>query len=182
MVQPVSAALSLPLAPPRLTVFDTGAEQCPQGQLPVAGVLSDAEARNVRNPLQYMPVVGMIYRQATGETIPPAFQIAGSIASSAAMGGPLGIVGSVLLNFVSELARLGPDTSRPPVPMGMDATGSEAGVRTGLPGNDTPAGGYTTLATAMPDFLGGPTSLAADGTPIRQVLAAYEAGTLVGHG
>ena len=103
---------SLPLSPPRQTVFDVGAENCPQGQLPGPLEFTPEEAKNARNPLQYLPVVGFFYRQITGETVPAPLSIASSVASSAALGGPIGVVGSVLFSFVSELIRLGPDTSR----------------------------------------------------------------------
>ncbi len=182
MIQPATAQ-PLPIAPPRLTVFDTGAEQCPQGQLPVAAEMTPAEAKSAVNPLQYVPLVGMIYRAITGESLPPPLMIAGSVVSSAALGGPLGIVGSIVLNTAMELARLGPDTSRPAVPEGMDVTGSEAGIRSVSPGSATAPGSYTTLATVIPDWLGGAgTAFAADGTPARQVIAAYNAGAATGPG
>ena len=182
MVQSVTASASLPNAPIRLTAFDTGSEQCPQGQLPGAAVFRPGEAQNALNPLQYVPVVGMIYRQATGETVPPMMSIAGSVATGAMFGGPIGIIGSVLMNFAQELFRIGPDTSRPAVPYGMSVTGSEAGVQTGLPGQTMPADGYTTLATVLPDFLGGGATAVAEDTPARQAIAAYEAGSMYGHG
>ena len=184
LIEPATAP-TLPYAPPRMTVFDTGSETCPQGQMPVAQELSPEEARHVLNPLQYLPVVGMIYRQATGETIPPAFAIGGSVVSSAILGGPVGILGSVLMNAIIEIGRLGPDTSRPPVPEGMLVTGSEAGVQTVSPGSITRPDGYLTLATVLPDFLGGnaaaATALVQDSPPPRQVIAAYEAGTMTGN-
>jgi hypothetical protein len=202
MVQAVTSQPSLPNPPPRLTVFDTGSEQCPQGQLPGPIEFDPQEARNALNPLQYVPVVGMIYRQATGETIPAPLSIAGSVVTGAMLGGPLGILGSVLLNFASELVHLGADTSRPPVPYGMKVTGNEAGIQTGLPGETMPSDGYTTLATVLPQFLGGggasalagddtpatPAAVADDDTPIvpatpvRQAIAAYEAGSQFGMG
>ena len=182
MVQPVAATPPLSFAPSRLTVFDTGSEQCPQGQLPGQLEFTPEEAENALNPLQYVPVVGMLYRQATGETVPPPFLIAGSVVSSAIMGGPLGVVGSLLVNFVMELARLGPDTSRPAVPEGMDVTGSETAMRNVSPGSITTPGGYTTLATTIPDFLGGSSAFAEDGTPYHKVFAAYQAGTMFGGG
>ena len=188
MVQAVTAQPSQPNPPPRLTVFDTGSEQCPQGQLPGPIEFDPQEARNALNPLQYVPVVGMIYRQATGETIPAPLSIAGSVLTGA-MFGPIGILGSVLLNLASELIHLGADTSRPPVPYGMNVTGSEAGVQSGLPGETMPADGYTTLATVVPQFLGGGATAVADDdtpatpvTPVRQAIAAYEQGSLVGMG
>ena len=174
----VTPAQPMPIAPPRLTVFDTGAEQCPQGQLPGALELTPAQQRTGISPLQFVPVVGTIYRAITGEP-PPPVQIAASVVSSAAFGGPAGIVGTLLLNAAMELARLGPDTSRPAVPEGMDVTGSEAGVRSVSPGAAAKSGGYLTLATITPDFLGG---VAGSGTPVRQAIAAYEAGTATGYG
>ena len=185
MVTPAQAtpplAQPMPIAPPRLTVFDTGAEQCPQGQLPGALELTPAEQRTGINPLHFVPVVGMIYRAITGETAPPPMQIAASAVSSAAFGGPMGLVGTLVLNAAMELARLGPDTSRPAAPEGMDATGSEAGVRSISPADPTKPGGYTTLATVMPDFLGGGTAMA-NATPVHRAIAAYAAGTATGYG
>ncbi len=44
------------------------------------------------NPLQYVPVVGTIYRAITGDTIPEALRVAGSFVFSALTGGPIGMV------------------------------------------------------------------------------------------
>lgn len=172
--------------PPRLTVFDTGAEGCPQGALPGAAVFSVDEAEHALNPLQHLPLVGMLYRQATGETLPAPLSVLGSVAVGAIFGGPVGIVGSVAINFAAELFRLGSDTSRPAVPEGMDGAGAEAGVQPVSPGSITRPGGYTTLATALPDFLGGAgaTQFAGDDAPpapVRVALDAY-AGTMSGFG
>ena len=178
-----SAGASLPLAPPRLTVFDTGAEQCPQGQLPGQLEMTPEQAKAGFNPLLFLPGVGMIYRAITGTSVPAPIDIASSVISSAMFGGPLGIVGSLVLNGAMELARLGPDTSRPAVPEGMDVTGSEAGVRSITPGDPQQAGSYTTLATVLPDFLGGGTSAYADNSAQPQrVIAAYTAGAATGAG
>ena len=174
-------ASPVPISPPRLTVFDTGSESCPQGQLPGQAVFSMDEAKNALNPLQHLPVVGMIYQQATGQQAPAPLSILGSVAMGAALGGPVGVAGSVLLNFVQEMLRLGPDTSRPAVPEGMDATGSEAAIRPVSPGSITQPGGYTTLATVLPDFLGGGETQLAEAEPsparLRVALNAY-AGTM----
>ena len=156
--------------------FATGIDGCPQGQLPGKAVFSVDEAQNALNPLQHMPIIGMIYRQATGTTLPAPLQIAGSIVTGAILGGPVGAFGSVVLCLATELARLGPDTSRPAAPEGMTATGSEAGVQPVTPGTVTEPGGYTTLATTLPDFLGGG---AVSGS---FAMAAYNAGSAVGAG
>ena len=184
MTDAIAAAPTLPQAPPRLTVFDTGAESCPQGQLPGEAVFSVDEAKHALNPLQHLPVVGMLYRQATDETLPAPLSIMGSVATGALLGGPIGIAGSIAFNLAEELLRLGPDTSRPAAPEGMDATGAEAAMRPVSPGAPMQPGGYLTLATVLPDFLGGGTQLAdatAPGTPMHLALNAY-AGTMMGAG
>ena len=42
------------------------------------------------NPLQYIPVVGTIYRSVTGDTIPETARLAGSLVVSFLTGGPIG--------------------------------------------------------------------------------------------
>jgi hypothetical protein len=88
------------------------------------------------------------------------------------------------MNFVSELIRLGPDTSRPAAPEGMSQTGSEAGVQPVSPGSITTPGGYTTLATTLPDFLGGGlpsgTAVAGDGTDAPSQIAQAGGATDLG--
>ncbi len=44
------------------------------------------------NPLQYLPVVGTIYRAVTGDIIPEPLRIMGSLVASGLMGGPVGII------------------------------------------------------------------------------------------
>ena len=55
------------------------------------------------NPLQYMPVVGTIYRLVTGDQPSPEWRLGGAIATGALMGGPLGIITSVIGVGVEEL-------------------------------------------------------------------------------
>ncbi len=43
------------------------------------------------NPLQYLPVIGTIYRAVTGDTIPEPIRRFGSLVVSALLGGPIGI-------------------------------------------------------------------------------------------
>ncbi len=43
------------------------------------------------NPLQYLPVVGTIYRAVTGDTIPEALRDLGSMLVSGLLGGPIGL-------------------------------------------------------------------------------------------
>ena len=116
------------------------------------------------NPLQHVPVVGMIYRAATGEQIPTTMRVAGA----GILGGIPGMLGAALMSFLEELIRMGPDTSRPPVPAGMSQTGSEAPMDPVTPGTLAP-GQYTTLATIQPEFLGG-----GDNTALARGNAAYQ--------
>lgn len=44
------------------------------------------------NPLQYVPVVGTIYRAITGDTIPEGIRVVGSFVFSALTGGPFGMI------------------------------------------------------------------------------------------
>ncbi len=139
-----------PASEPQRT-FDTGSEGAPQGWMPGVAPFSIEEGHSV---LQDLPVIGMFYRIFTGKPVPAPVKIATSAVTSAIFGGPLGIVSSIVMGFAEELARMGPDMSRPAAPAGMSATGSEAGVQPVSPGT-LPAGAYTTLATTLPDFLGG---------------------------
>ena len=113
---------------------------------PVAGTFADV-MRGL-NPLHHVPVVGMIYRAVTGETIPATMRGVGA----GLVGGPLGMLGAGLMGLVEEIVRMGPDLSRPAVPAGMSQTGAERPMDPVTPG-EVPAGGYTTLATTVPEFL-----------------------------
>src|SRR5260370_34401806 len=58
------------------------------------------------NPLQYLPVVGTIYRAVTGDTIPEPLRNMGSLLASGLMGGPVGIItnlASLLLQKVTGI-------------------------------------------------------------------------------
>ena len=100
------------------------------------------------NPLQYVPVVGMIYRAATGETIPAPMRVLGA----AIIGGP---VGALLAGFgmvLEGLLSMKPDLSRPSVPAGMSATGNEIAMAPVTPGSLSGTE-YITLATSTPEWL-----------------------------
>lgn len=56
-----------------------------------AGHFSFHELLSELNPLQYLPVIGTIYRAVTGDTIPEPVRVAGSMIVSGLTGGPLGV-------------------------------------------------------------------------------------------
>ncbi len=64
---------------------------------PVATSGVDFEFRLANlNPLQYLPIIGTIYRAITGEHIDPGWRIGGAVVTGALIGGPAGIVTSLL--------------------------------------------------------------------------------------
>jgi hypothetical protein len=74
---------------PSAPVSDTG--------LTFRDVLSDM------NPLQYLPVVGTLYRAVTGDTIPRPLREAGSLLVSGLMGGPAGVVANLAVLGLEKL-------------------------------------------------------------------------------
>jgi hypothetical protein len=56
------------------------------------------------NPLQYLPVVGTIYRAVTGDRIPEPMRLMGSFVASGLLGGPVGFAISAGSALVQHLA------------------------------------------------------------------------------
>ncbi|MDT7953047.1 MAG: hypothetical protein RQ966_16210 [Acetobacteraceae bacterium] len=168
MISPTNAPID------HSSAFGTGSEAGgPTAGWPEAIEVSHQEAMNGLNPLQHLPVVGMIYRAATGEQIPTTMRVAGA----GLLGGPLGMIGAGLMSLLEAIIKMGPDTSRPAVPAGMSATGSESGVEPVTPGTLAP-GAYTTLATTTPDFLRSDTPNTA---LVQNGAAAYQSAALEWH-
>src|SRR4051812_34341686 len=94
----------------------------PQNSLPVRLDVSTADVLKGLNPLHHVPVLGTMYRLATGETIPMPMRVLGA----GITGGGLGMIGAAFMGLIEELIRMGPDTSRPAAPSGLAQTGSEA--------------------------------------------------------
>ena len=109
---------------------------------------SPEELKNSLNPLHYVPLVGMIYRAATGETIPVPLRVLGA----AVTGGPLGALLAGFAGILEGLLSMKPDLSRPSVPAGMSATGSEIAMAPVTPGSLSGTD-YVTLATSTPEWL-----------------------------
>ena len=55
------------------------------------------------NPLQYVPVVGTIYRAVTGEELDPSWRVGGAVVTGALLGGPVGILTSLIGVGLEEL-------------------------------------------------------------------------------
>ena len=140
--------MNIPSTSPVNFAAITGSDAPPDFSLPVAISVSHEEAMQGLNPLQHVPVLGTIYRAATGQNIPTTMRVAGA----ALVGGPLGAIGAGFMSLVEALFQMGPDNSRPSVPAGMSETGSEAGVQPVTPGSLSGTA-YVSLATTTPDFL-----------------------------
>jgi hypothetical protein len=55
------------------------------------------------NPLQYLPVIGTIYRAVTGDQIPEMARRIGSLVVSGLLGGPIGIVINVAVTLAEKM-------------------------------------------------------------------------------
>src|ERR1019366_780124 len=73
------------------TVPSAAAGGVPGDRAQPSHTLSFHEVMSALNPLQYLPVIGTIYRAVTGDTIPEAVRRVGSLIASALLGGPIGI-------------------------------------------------------------------------------------------
>jgi hypothetical protein len=72
-------------------ISDAGPQQVAK-PAPVEHHLSFHDVLSALNPLQYLPVIGTIYRAVTGDQIPDALRRIGSLVASGLLGGPVGVV------------------------------------------------------------------------------------------
>ncbi len=68
-----------------------GGASAPPGAPKRGGGMNFGEVLSCLNPLQYVPVVGTIYRAITGDTIPAPVREVGSLVFSGLTSGPIGI-------------------------------------------------------------------------------------------
>ena len=61
------------------------------------------------NPLQYLPIVGTIYRAATGDVIPDPLRYAGSMLVSGLLGGPIGLVSNIAVLIGEKAIGIDPE-------------------------------------------------------------------------
>jgi hypothetical protein len=61
------------------------------------------------NPLQYLPVVGTIYRAVTGEVIPEPLREGGSLLVSALLGGPIGLISNIVATIAEKITGIDPE-------------------------------------------------------------------------
>ncbi len=61
------------------------------------------------NPLQYMPVLGTLYRAVTGDTIPDSARFAGSLVVSGLTGGPIGVAMNIGMTVIEKVTGIDPE-------------------------------------------------------------------------
>jgi hypothetical protein len=61
------------------------------------------------NPLQYIPVLGTIYRAVTGDTIPDTARFAGSLVVSGLTGGPIGVAMNIGFTAAEKVTGIDPE-------------------------------------------------------------------------
>lgn len=91
----------------------------PQTQAPAAapkpantgggGSVTFHDVLSALNPLQYLPVVGTIYRAVTGDTIPEGLRLAGSLLVGGLMGGPVGLFTTIAATIAEKVTGIDPD-------------------------------------------------------------------------
>ncbi len=110
------------------------------------------------NPLQYLPVVGTIYRATTGDTIPQTARIAGSLVLSALTGGPVGVALNVGSTLLEQLVGFDPETmgqrlladigiGSAPANAGHARTATQGGAVASAPASSAAAGPAAAVAT-----------------------------------
>ena len=101
------------------------------------------------NPLQYVPVVGTIYRAVTGDTVPETARFAGGLVVSGLTGGPVGIAMNLGATLIEHLVGIDPEK------LG-DRLLAELGIGHAAPAHAAP----TALAAATPPATAAPAAVA----------------------
>ena len=94
--QPASSSISVPA-------------QSVEADAPPSHHFNFHELLSELNPLQYLPVVGTIYRAVTGDTIPETAREAGSLVVSGLLGGPIGVVTNIAMLAVEKMTGIDPE-------------------------------------------------------------------------
>lgn len=118
------------------------------------------------NPLQYLPVVGTIYRAVTGDVVAEPLRVAGSMIASGLMGGPIGVAISAASNLFQHVAGLDLDAIAHGMLASIGLAGDDAQVAT------TPTTTPLAVARFDPPTLAGSATAAEAGLAILQAQPA----------
>jgi hypothetical protein len=61
------------------------------------------------NPLQYLPIVGTIYRAMTGDAVSEPVREVGSLLFSVLLGGPIGLISSIAATIAEKITGIDPE-------------------------------------------------------------------------
>jgi hypothetical protein len=81
----------------------------PSGTAPDQPGVSFHDVLSALNPLQYVPVVGNIYRAVTGDIPPEPARIIGSFIASGLAGGPIGLAINAVVTAAEKITGIDPD-------------------------------------------------------------------------
>ena len=135
---------------------------------PASGGISFHDVLSALNPLQYMPVVGTIYRAVTGDTIPEGLRLGGSLLLSGLMGGPIGVLTNIAMTIAEKVSGIDPERIAHSIAVGLGLTtdgetqspAPKPSVAATATATSTPAPGWTTG-----DLANDGVTFADDGTP-----------------
>jgi hypothetical protein len=99
MTSEIQGAGAIPAAPASSVQATTTAEH----------KLSFHDVLSAMNPLQYLPVVGTIYRAVTGDAIPEALRRGGSMLVSGLLGGPIGLTINIATTLAEKVTGIDPE-------------------------------------------------------------------------
>ncbi len=121
------------------------------------------------NPLQYVPVVGTIYRAITGDTIPESARFAGSLVVSGLTGGPIGLALNAGVTLAEHLFGIDPEKIGTQVlaSLGIGSGAASPDVAATAAPASTPAmasGGWSSAQLAAYGISAGPQGLLTHGT------------------
>jgi hypothetical protein len=71
--------------------------------------LSFHDILSVLNPIQYLPVLGTIYRAATGDVIPEPLRVGGSLLFSGLLSGPIGLIVNIAVTMAEKATGVDPE-------------------------------------------------------------------------
>jgi hypothetical protein len=123
------------------------------------------------NPLQYMPVVGTLYRAVTGDTVPDSVRELGSMVVSGLLGGPVGVAMNAGFLLAERVTGIDPEAIEQEVLGGLGiGRGNVAVARTQT------APKVTAVLTDSDPVPGNATDIPTDAAPVGPTMAGAGAG------
>lgn len=71
--------------------------------------LSFHDILHALNPLHYLPIIGTVYRAATGDVIPEPLRVGGSMLVSGLLSGPIGLIVNIAMTLAEKATGVDPE-------------------------------------------------------------------------